>query len=194
MKKIEKSDYNKRMEPRIIRSRRKTISIEIKDGEVLVRAPLRVPNYEIQNFVAKNQKWIDTHLQKAKEQEEKYKNVVPFTKEEIEGYKQRALQVIPERVEHFASIMGLSYGKISIRAQRTLWGSCNSKGNLSFNCLLMLTPPEVIDSIVVHELCHLRHMNHSQKFYDDVLKYCPDYYKWNEWLKDYGKLILACMR
>lgn len=182
------------MEPRVIRSRRKTISIEIKDGEVLVRAPLRVPNYEIQNFVSKNQKWIDTHLQKAKEQEEKYKNVVPFTKEEIEGYKQRAMQIIPERVEHFASIMGLHYGKISIRAQRTLWGSCTSKGNLSFNCLLMLTPPEAIDSIVVHELCHLRHMNHSQKFYDEVLKYCPDYYKWSKWLKENGKLILACMR
>lgn len=182
------------METKIIRSKRKTIPLEIKDGDILVRAPLRVPNYEIQNFIVKNQKWIDKHLQKAKEQEEKYKDLVPYSKEEIEGYKRQAQKVIPERVKHFASIMGVEYGRISIRTQRTLWGSCTSKGNLSFNCLLMLTPPEAIDSIVVHELCHLRHMNHSKKFYDEVLKYCPEYYKWNKWLKEHGKLILACMR
>ncbi len=178
------------MEPKIIRSRRKTISLEIKDGEVLVRAPKWVPKYEIQNFVEKNQNWIDKHLQKAKEQEEKYKDLVLFSKDELESFADKALLVIPKRVEYYAAIMGVSYGRITIRTQRTLWGSCTSKGNLSFNCLLMLTPPEAIDSIVVHELCHLKYMNHSKQFYDEILKVFPDYYKWNKWLKENGKYIL----
>ncbi|MBR4241372.1 MAG: M48 family metallopeptidase, partial [Eubacterium sp.] len=75
----------------------------------------------------------------------------------------------------------------------TKWGSCSSKGNLNFNCLLMLTPPEVIDSVVVHELCHRKEMNHSKRFYDEVLRVYPDYKKWNKWLKDNGSAIMNRM-
>ncbi len=178
------------MEPKIIRSRRKTISVEIKDGEVLVRAPKWVPKYEIQNFVEKNQRWIEKHLQKAKEQEEQLKVLEPFTLEELDSFADKALAVIPKRVEHYAGLMGVSYGRVTIRTQRTLWGSCTSKGNLNFNCLLMLAPPEVLDAIVVHELCHLKHMNHSKEFYNEVLSIYPDYHKWNKWLKENGKLLL----
>ncbi len=178
------------MDMKIIRSRRKTISVEIKDGEVLVRAPKWVPKYEIQNFVEKNQRWVEKHLQKAKEQEEQLKDLEPFTLEELDSFADKALKVIPKRVEHYASLMGVSYGRVTIRTQRTLWGSCTSKGNLNFNCLLMLAPPEVLDAIVVHELCHLKHMNHSKEFYDEVLSIYPDYHKWNKWLKENGKLLL----
>ena len=87
-------------------------------------------------------------------------------------------------------MLGVTYGRITIRNQRSKWGSCSSKGNLNFNCLLMLTPPEVIDS----ELCHRKEMNHSERFYAEVLRIFPDYYKWNKWLKENGGAIIARMR
>ena len=81
--------------------------------------------------------------------------------------------------------------RITIRSQRTRWGSCSSKGNLNFNCLLVLFPPEVIDSIVVHELCHRKHMNHSPQFYGEIDKVFPEYKKWHKWLNDNGRLYMA---
>ena len=77
----------------------------------------------------------------------------------------KALDYIPGRVKYYADIIGVTYGKITIRNQKTRWGSCSSKGNLNFNCLLMLMPPEVIDYVVVHELCHRKQMNHSKAFW-----------------------------
>ena len=73
-----------------------------------------------------------------------------------------------------------------IRLQKSRWGSCSVDGNLNFNCLLVLMPPEILDSVVVHELCHRRHMNHSKEFYDEVLRIFPDYKRCNKWLKQNG--------
>ena len=100
------------------------------------------------------------------------------------------MKVIPERVKYYAPQIGVRCGRITIRNQKTRWGSCSAKGNLNFNCLLMLTPPEVIDSVVVHELCHLKEMNHSKKFYDEILRVYPDYKKWDKWLKQNGSGIM----
>ena len=86
--------------------------------------------------------------------------------------------------------MGVTYGRITIRNQKTRWGSCSSKGNLNFNCLLMLTPPEVIDYVVVHELCHRKEMNHSKAFWDEVAHVLPDYEKARLWLKTEGDMIM----
>ncbi|MDY3888895.1 MAG: M48 family metallopeptidase, partial [Agathobacter sp.] len=85
------------------------------------------------------------------------------------------MEYIPKRVAYFADIMGVDYGRITIRMQKTRWGSCSSKGNLNFNCLLMLAPPEVIDYVVVHELCHRKEMNHSKAFWREVERVLPDY-------------------
>ena len=87
----------------------------------------------------------------------------------------------------------MTYGRITIRNQRTRWGSCSVKGNLNFNCLLMLTPPQVLDSVVVHELCHRKEMNHSPAFYEHVLRVFPEYRKWDKWLKENGAAIMARM-
>ena len=84
-------------------------------------------------------------------------------------------------------------GRVTIRNQKSKWGSCSSKGNLNFNCLLMLTPPEVLDSVVVHELCHLKEMNHSPRFYAEVRRVFPDYDKWDRWLKEHGAAIMRRM-
>lgn len=181
------------MEYELIRSKRKTIAASIKNGKLIVRAPYYATNAEINSFVLKNQKLIEKHLAKAQAQQKAAENLHRLTMEEIRALADQALQVIPERVKYYAPLVGVTYGKITIRNQRSKWGSCSSKGNLNFNCLLMLAPPEVIDSVVVHELCHRKEMNHSKKFYAEVLRVFPDYYKWNRWLKENGDTLMRMM-
>ena len=111
--------------------------------------------------------------------------------DEIKDLTKKAAIVIPEKVKKYARIIGVDYGRISIRHQRTRWGSCSSKGNLNFNCMLMLFPDEVIDYVVVHELCHRKHMNHSERFYKEVEGAYPEYRKWRKWLKENGGLYLS---
>ena len=115
--------------------------------------------------------------------------VEKLTMEEIRDLADRALRVIPERVAHFAPLVGVTYGRITIRNQRTRWGSCSSRGNLNFNCLLMLVPPKVLDYVVVHELCHRKEMNHSPRFWAEVERIIPDYKTYEKWLKTEGGRI-----
>ena len=182
------------MKYNLIRSKRKTISLIVDEKGLTVRAPMRAGKAEIEDVIMQNMKWIETRLRKAEEMKEKLKEAEPLGEEELKALVDQAMKIIPERVRFYAPKIGVRYGRITIRKQRTKWGSCSNKGNLNFNCLLMLTPPEVIDSIVVHELCHLKEMNHSKKFYDEVLRVMPDYPKWQKWLKDNGGLIMMRMR
>ena len=99
-----------------------------------------------------------------------------------------------ERVNHFCKVMDVTVGRITIRNQKTRWGSCSSKGNLNFNCLLMLTPPEVIDYVVVHELCHRKEMNHSGAFWAEVEKVLSGYKEQVKWLKENGGQIIGRMK
>ncbi|NLC43510.1 MAG: M48 family metallopeptidase, partial [Clostridiales bacterium] len=126
-----------------------------------------------------------------REQEEK--NIKKLTMEEIRELADKALKVIPGRVAHYAPIVGVDYGKITIRNQRTRWGSCSGKGNLNFNCLLMLTPPEIMDYVIVHELCHLLELNHSANFWNEVERVLPDYKVHKEWLKNNGGALIRRM-
>ena len=158
----------------IIRSRRKTLALEItRDGQLKVRAPYKVSRKEIQNFVKSKESWIFKHLKRI--EETKAEQPEPLSSEEIEKLVQKALQVLPEKVEHYARIIGVTYGRISIRNQKTRWGSCSSKGNLNFNCQLMRLPEELQDYVVVHELCHRKEMNHSSDFWKEVEYIMPDY-------------------
>ena len=143
----------------VTRTARKTISIQIKADGMHVRAPLRMSDTEIERFLDSKSKWIKKHLQMVAERKSAVNDLPPYTPEEIRDLASKALQIIPERVKHYARIIGVDYGNITIRNQRTRWGSCSSKGNLNFNCLLMLLPDEIIDSVVVHELCHRKHMH-----------------------------------
>ena len=181
------------MEYELIRSRRKTISGEIMQGRLIIRAPLSMKDKDIELFLQKHKRWIETHLEKERKRQRELAEVPRLKQDEIRLLADRAAKVIPERVAYYAPRVGVTFGRITIRNQRTRWGSCSSKGNLSFNCLLMLTSPEVIDSVVVHELCHRKEMNHSQRFYAEVLRVFPDYRKWDRWLKENGKAILARM-
>lgn len=175
----------------IIRSGRKSIGLEVKpDGQVIVRIPQKLPEREISRFVIQHADWIQKHQELVKQQRQKNPQPRMRSVEEIQKLADQALQVIPQRVAYYAPKVGVTYGKITIRNQKTRWGSCSSRGNLNFNCLLMLAPPEVIDSVVVHELCHRKEMNHSDRFYQEVLRVFPDYWKWNQWLKEHGNQLL----
>jgi len=175
---------------KIIRSRRKTIGLQVKDGEVFVRAPYWMTNAEIQSFVIKHASWIDKHLKESANRAD----IEPFSQEEIRELADKALEYIPARVKYYANLMGISYGRITIRCQRTRWGSCSQKGNLNFNCLLMLMPKEVTDSVIVHELAHRKYMNHSKEFYSLIREFYPEYDKWNSYLKKNGKNLIARIR
>lgn len=175
---------------RVIKSSRKTVSIELKTDEILVRAPKRMCDAEIQTVIAKKRSWIEKHYSVMQERQNKFKQLAPYTKEELNELTEKARTIIPQKVKTYAERIGTDYGHITIRHQRTRWGSCSSKGNLNFNCLLMLFPDEVIDSVVVHELCHRKHMNHSAAFYREVETVFPQYHICQEWLKENGAAYL----
>lgn len=182
------------MEIEVRRSNRKTMIIEItKSAKVLVRAPYHMPLFEIQRFVNEKSDWIEKHIQKMLEKQQKEPMQEKLTTEQIRELAEQALEVFPKRVAYYAERIGVTYDKITIRNQKTRWGSCSAKGNLNFNCLLMLTPPEIQDYVVVHELCHRKEMNHSKRFWDEVEKVLPDYRERRKWLKENGGRIIGRM-
>ena len=176
----------------LIRSKRKTICIEITpDARVIVRAPKYASVSEINRLIGEKADWIDKNLRKMQEkQKERAEAPQPeLTKQEIKLLTTKAKRIIPQRVRYYANLMRVEYGRITIRMQKSRWGSCSGKGNLNFNCLLMRTPDEIIDYVVVHELCHLKEMNHSPRFWAEVEKVIPDYKERRKWLKDHGNEI-----
>ena len=177
----------------LIRSRRKSLAIEITpELQVVVRAPARMPVREINAFVQEKDDWIRAHLQQMAEKKrlrEQYREQA-LSKEELQELATQAMKLIPQKVHYYAQIIGVTYGRITIRNQRTRWGSCSGKGNLNFNCLLLLMPEEVLDYVVVHELCHRKEMNHYARFWEEVEKILPDYRQRRKWLKDNGGRIM----
>ncbi len=176
-------------EYRLIRSGRRTVAIEIKDGCVLVRAPLRTSLSDIESLIAKNSGWIEKRLALAAA--EKERALPPLSRDEVGELAAEAALYIPSRVKLFAPRIGVEPQRVTVRAQRTKWGSCSAKGNLNFNCLLMLAPPSALDAVVVHELCHMKHMDHSAAFYAEVARVLPDYRANIAWLKENGSRLLA---
>lgn len=172
----------------IVRSSRKTIAIQIlPSGEVLVRCPKRLPKRDIEAFVQSRRSWIEGHLEKLSGQPQ----LPPFTAQELQLLAEQARQAISERLAYFAPQVGVTFGRVTIRSQHTRWGSCSAKGNLNFNCLLMLCPGEVLDYVVVHELCHRKQLNHSAAFWAEVAQVMPDYRVPRAWLKEHGPGLIA---
>jgi predicted metal-dependent hydrolase len=149
--------------------------MSFKKGKLIVKAPYLVTNWTINNFVKKNENWI--RLQKEKQE----KSLID--PEKIPEYKKNAKNYIVPRVNELAEKFGFDYNKIRITSASTRWGSCSSMRNLNFSYRLILIPKEVIDYVIIHELCHLRHMNHSKKFWTEVEKYMPTYKEKEKWLK-----------
>ena len=168
----------------IIRSRRRTLALQVtREGRVVVRAPLRYPAGRIETFVRQHEDWLQRKLTEQKE----HKSALPLPAPEEEyAYREQARRVLTEKTAYFAKLMGVTYGRISIRGQKTRWGSCSAKGNLNYTWTLMLCPEEVQDYVVVHELAHRREMNHSKAFYRIVEEILPDYRERMRWLKDHA--------
>ena len=171
----------------IIRSKRKTLALQVKrDGSVVVRAPFRISEVRIRDFVNRNKVWI-------LERQEKFAQIQmqqrQFSQEEREAGRAAAKQYLPQRVAWYAARMGVTYEKITIREQKTRWGSCSSTGSLNFNWKLMLLPRELLDYVVVHELAHRKVMNHSPAFWAVVEAELPDYRELRAQLKEYAVLM-----
>ena len=160
------------MEYKIIYSNRRTISLSIKDEGLVVRAPFGASKAQIENIVLSHSGWIEKHIKIQSEIKEKYGLL---TDEKVKELRENAKRVLPIKASYYANIMGLKYGRITITGAKTRFGSCSSKGNISFSYLLMMYPDEAIDYVVVHELAHLLEMNHSPKFYKIVESVLPDY-------------------
>ena len=166
---------------RILRSDRKTIALQIREGAILVRAPRRASTDMIREFVDSHSAWI------AKTMERQSRQTVPKMLDEAERkrLRQRAGEMIRERVEYYAPKMGVTYNRIFIKEQKTRWGSYSSSGNLNFNWKLILIDEELLDYVVVHELAHRKQMNHSPQFWQEVEKILPDYKERRKRLKEF---------
>lgn len=211
----------------LIRSRRRTISIEVtNEARVLVRAPLRMANTEIMAFIQEKQRWIAKQLQRIQSLRAAVAPKQFVTGEQFyflgvqyplqltseprlklhfqaaqgfslhhmlqqraqwlfgRWYKQQAKQLIPARVQEHAARVGLNFRKITITNARRQWGSCSPEGNLCFTWRLIMAPWWVIDYVILHELAHLLHHNHSRRFWARVEKWYPNYKLAEQWLKE----------
>ena len=217
---------------KLIRSSRKTIAIIVeRDGQLVVRAPLRASNAQILRFVEEKSAWIRAKQEAARQRKDQaaphqfandesflylgqsypleWVETVPGGKRTIlsfhEGrfwlakacqhrakeiltlwYKQQARQMLDQRVRLYASQFHLSYSQVKITSARTRWGSCSTRGTLSFTWRLVMAPQEVIDYVVIHELAHLLEKNHSKRFWDQVAAMLPEYQQQEKWLKQNG--------
>lgn len=165
-----------------IRSRRKTIAIQIdREGQVIVRTPYGITKRQVEEFLDEKKDWL---LQTRQRVEKRKTEQIPISEEVRREGIERAKRIFPERTAYFAKRMGVDYGRITIREQKTRWGSCSSKGNLNFNWKLVLLDPELQDYVVVHELAHRREMNHSKNFWKIVEAELPDYRERRRRLKE----------
>ena len=172
----------------LVRSSRKTLAVQIRaDGTVIARAPLRMPKDRILCFLSEKASWIRMQQGIMQEREKMRQQArIHLDAAQEKELRERAKSVLAQRTAYFARQIGVTYGRITVRDQKTRWGSCSQAGNLNFNFRLILAPPEVLDYVVVHELCHRRQMNHSAQFWQEVAQVLPDYRARKAWLTENG--------
>ena len=159
------------MEYEVIYSKRRTISLVIKSGQLIVRAPFGTKQSKIKELVENHRSWIEKGIFKTKMRAESQE----ISKEEEKLLRKKAKAILPIKTKYYSEIMGLKYGRITITGAKTRFGSCSSQGNISYSFRLMKYPDEAIDYVVVHELAHLVEMNHSDRFWSIVATVFPDY-------------------
>ena len=158
---------------KLIRSSRRTVNLQIdRDGQLLVRAPYLVPEREIRRIVEQNADWIRRQREISARRREAHPEP---TEEEKKAFIRRAKEILPPKVERYAALLGVRPAGITVTSARTRFGSCSAKNRLSFSWRLMDYPEEAIDYVVVHELCHIRHHDHSPAFYDLIASVMPDH-------------------
>ncbi len=154
------------------------------DGRIIITTGKRVSDEVIQSFLKEKSLWIKDKVTYFKNNPKT--SLTPKTNEEVFFYKKKALEIVKERLVHFNVYYNYVYGKVTIKDTKGRWGSCSSKGNLNFNYKIALLPPELADYVVVHELCHLKEMNHGEKFWTLVEKQIQHYKKLRTELKKYS--------
>ena len=177
----------------LVRSSRKTLAVQIRaDGTVIARAPLRMPKDRILCFLSEKASWIRMQQGRMQEREKMRQQArIHLDAAQEKELRERAKSVLAQRTAYFARQIGVTYGRITVRDQKTRWGSCSQTGNLNFNFRLILAPLEVLDYVVVHELCHRRQMNHSAQFWHEVAQVLPDYRKRKAWLTENGWRLMG---
>ena len=169
-----------RFDYKIIRSNRKTTAIEItKDCQILVRAPLFQSQKTIEKFLEEKTGWIEKALRTQALRDDKF----GVSEAEKEILRQKAKEILPQKIEHFSALTGLYPTAVKITSAKTRFGSCSGKNSICFSLYLMQYPEAAIDYVVLHEIIHIKHHNHSQNFWNELQKYMPDYKKRRQLLK-----------
>lgn len=164
------------MPPYILKNslKSKRITIRIKsDGIVVVSKPKSITIKQVEDFIFQKREWIKKHLDDINSRPKIVREKI--SKEDFDAYRTQALKIVREKMEIFNKHYNFTYGKVTIRDQKTRWGSCSKKGNINFNYKLALIPERLVDYVVVHELCHLGEFSHSLKFWNLVEEMIPDY-------------------
>lgn len=155
----------------IVRSQRRSLCLEVsRGGKVTLRVPYGASDEEIENFLKQHEKWLAKKVSEMKSLKTK-----ELSDGEIRALKEKAKTILPEKVRYWSGVMGLKPQSVKITSAKHRFGSCSSRGNICFSYMLMLYGDRETDYVVVHELAHLKHHNHSKSFYDLVEKYVPDY-------------------
>ncbi|MBR2411272.1 MAG: M48 family metallopeptidase [Clostridia bacterium] len=161
------------MEYKIIYSKRKSLAIQVTpDGEVLVKAPKNTPKKNIEETVKKYSDWIEKTQKKVLGKDIGMKKA---SAEEEKLLRKKARELLPEKVNYYSDLLGVTPTRLTVTGARTRFGSCSGKNGISFSFYLMRFPEDAIDYVVVHELCHIIHHNHSKEFYKEIEKILPDY-------------------
>ena len=157
----------------LIRSKRKSVAIQVDaDCNITVRAPLKLSQKEIEKILLEKKGWLEKTIIS---QREKKKLIKEYTDEDIKLLRKKAKEVLPLKVEYYAKIMQVEPASVKINSAKKRYGSCSGTNNLNFSLYLMDKDERFIDYVVVHELAHIKHHNHSNDFYNFIEQFMPDY-------------------
>lgn len=175
----------------VVRSKRRTVALEVsRDGAVKLRLPYRYPEKMALEFLERKKSWLFRAVEEVSRRNEREREAQAacpvITPAEEQAYRSRAKVILTQKADYFAKKMGVTYEKLTVKDQKTRWGSCSAKGNLNFNWHIILAPEPVTDYVVIHELAHRIHMNHSAAFYQTIAAVMPDYRRQERWLKEHG--------
>ena len=175
----------------LVRSGRKTVALEVsRDGVVRLRIPYQYPEKMALEFLERKRPWLFQAVEKVNQRQKKRKEAQAacpeITEAEEQAYRRQAKAILTQKADAYAKRMGVTYEKLTVKDQKTRWGSCSAKGNLNFNWRIVLAPEPVTDYVVIHELAHRIHMNHSAAFYQTIEAIMPDYRRQEQWLKENG--------
>jgi predicted metal-dependent hydrolase len=172
---------------KIIYSTRKTLALEVNSkGQVLVRSPKRVGLDYIQKFVAGRQDWLTKVLEKMSSRKVAAKPWVSFSALEIQQAKKQAKALFNQELKHFSEVMQCNYTKLRLSTARTRWGSCSSSGTISIHFALYFAPIEIRQYVIIHELAHVKHPNHSPRFWNFVAQFDPIWLEHRGFLRQHG--------